>query len=431
MFKPDNKLFTLLFVSIFFAGLCFAIIRDIKNLEDGYSCDLRKRIVGSRYQAAGLSPYYYKWKPGQPEQFCNPYESGNSFKENVVTLAPSYLWLLQPLAKLPFFSIGIIWFIIQYLLLISIFGVFLFQAKKQEMKIGILLVFCLFLFSKGWILNIDIGQSYMVFPLLWTLGYFINSKKINSYFAAGIILAICCWLRPVCGLMILPFLISLKRVSFLKGFVIAGGICLLQVFLFHQYNNWIDFFHAASQWTSYFNNWGNFSSTDFGNGPWPSTIEGQSDFSLTVIPQYTANLPILIAFFFNIHVSPVLYICVFSALVCLILFVHYKKRFKLNAQILWLSAFSIYYLGEFFAAVPKPSYYFVELIFPILIIINLAMANKNKLALVLLFAGLIFETLIAKSLPMQLLIGEYLIFLSILVFIAKSLWDKKLNNLIS
>ncbi|MBS1496563.1 MAG: DUF2029 domain-containing protein [Bacteroidetes bacterium] len=332
---------------------------------------------------------------------------------------------MQPISKLGFHTIEIIWFIVQYLFLLSIFGLFLWNIKELQYRYILLTVFSLFFFSKGWITNVDIGQSYILFPLLWSVAFFLKNKKVKAYFFAGALLAVCCWLRPVCILMVLPFLVSDKRASFLKGFIIIGCLCILQLLLFHQYENWQDFFHSSFQWGKYYNTLGPASSTDFGNGKWPSTIEGQSDFHITAIPQYTANLPIVASSLFNIHIKSLWYIVLFFILATTIIFSVYKKRTQLKLDTIWISSFVIYYLSEVFVSVPKPSYYFVELIFPICIMVGSKSIFKNRTGLALLLLGLCLSTFAIRLIPMQLLIGEYLVFISLLFFLSNQLKIKQ------
>jgi hypothetical protein len=71
----DKKIWILVFIALL-SCLVLSIGRDLQNLEDNYSCDLRKRIVGARYQSEGLSPYFHKWKQGEREEYCIPYEAG-------------------------------------------------------------------------------------------------------------------------------------------------------------------------------------------------------------------------------------------------------------------------------------------------------------------------------------------------------------------
>ena len=148
MFKV-TKYFFIASILVFATSMFFAVKRDIANLQDGRCCDLKKRIVGARYQAAGLSPYFFKWQPGDPERLCNPYESGPQHKPNVVTLPPSCLWLMQPLAKMPFPKIETTWLVVQYLGLLTILGFFSTISGHSAKGLCCSLLFPFFLLQKA------------------------------------------------------------------------------------------------------------------------------------------------------------------------------------------------------------------------------------------------------------------------------------------
>jgi hypothetical protein len=82
--------------------------------------------------------------------------------------------------------------------------------------------------------------------------------------------------------------------------------------------------------------------------------------------------------------------------------------------------FCFNYLSEIFLWLPKYDYYFVELFFPLCVLIY----NYQKLdakILILIFTGLFFSAYFFKIAPMQLLIGEYLIAGSLFLFIFSSI----------
>jgi hypothetical protein len=399
---------------VFFAILAISFVRDYHNVQQGYCCDLRKRIVGARYQQAKLSPYFYKWQAGQPETLCIPSESGPLMQQNVVSLPPSYLWLLQPLAKLRFPLVQWIWLAVQYLLLLGVTAIFWWQVKDRTQKWLVLAVGAGMLLSKGWIYNVDIGQSYMVFPLLWAIGYALGNKTGRQGLWAGIVLALCCWLRPVCGMMIFPFLIGNQRAAFAKSFLITGALLVLQPLLCGQVNDWLDFFKSSRLWGEYYASLGANTYSDFGNGAWPTSIEGQSDYSITPqLPEYTANLPIVCRAVLGIAFPAKLglaLLVVAGGVLCYMAYLG-KKANKLTASHIWLLAFMAYYAAELLLAIPKPSYYLVEMVFP-LCLLAIASGTK-KITFFLLFAGMLLSMLPSGIIPMHLLIGEYLLAIAI------------------
>jgi Glycosyltransferase family 87 len=422
MFKV-TKYFFIASILLFAASMYFSVTRDIKNLQDGRCCDLRKRIVGSRYQSEGLSPYFFKWQQGYPERLCNPYESGPALKQNVVSMPPSYLWVIQPLAKFSFPKIETIWLVVQYLALILMLLLFLWHSQHLVNKTLLLVAFSLFLFSRSWIVNVDIGQSYMIFPLLLAAGYCTFSDKKNRFFYAGMLLALCCWLRPNFILFALPFLADRERNQFFRGALIMGVLCVLQVFIFGQWQNWVDFVKSSTMWMDFYNHLDASSPSDFGNGVYPASIEGQTDFSISKLPDYISNFHIAANTVLGIKLPTVLWSAILGISLMTICTAIYKKRNIVNYSQYWFAGFFCYYLGELLVSVPKPSYYFVELFFPLCIILSNASVKRN-IPLYLIFSGLLLATLFVKIIPMQLLISEYIIALALLITFIGFFTDK-------
>jgi hypothetical protein len=396
------------------AALVLAMIRDWRNLQDGYACDLRKRIVGARYQAAGLSPYFHKWQPGQSEQWANPYEVGPGLRQNAVTLPPSYLWVLQPLAKLSFPTVEKVWWVLQYLSLAVMALLMGRCAVGTTQRLWVVGITGATLFSAGWIVNADIGQSYLLFPLIWGAGYALGRQK-RPFQWAGIALALVCWLRPVCCLMVLPFLLVPQRRLFLRGLVPTALVLGVQLLITGQWQNWVDFFQSSTLWGKYYASGGAALYSEVGNVALPTVIEGQTDFSITPLPDYLANLPLVLQ---NLIDRPTTGALVYGLLLMLgmafLLWMVWKRKQVLRIEQLWLAGFLLYYLLEIMAVLPKPSYYWVEMLFPVyLLACNAASVRRGTLAL--LAVGLLLGTLPTGLLPMHLLLGEYLVALALLL----------------
>jgi hypothetical protein len=194
-----------------------------------------------------------------------------------------------------------------------------------------------------------------------------------------------------------------------------SSICLLQVAIFKQGGQWIDFFQASALWEDYYDKLITGAGQHFQTLPVPNNIEGQSDFSIINLPQYNANVPSMIKAIFHVGISSVYYLVTLILMLATGTWILYKKKDQLNQNALWLSAFLAYYLAEIFTAVPKPSYYFVELIFPVFIIAANLPAQKTKFICGLLLTGMFLSTLWIKVIPMQLLIAEYISIAGILL----------------
>ncbi len=414
------------FLLILFAGvLCAGIYRDYKNQQSGYPCDLRKRIVGARYMAKGYSPYFFKWTPDYPAELCLQYEGDSTFKQNIVTLPPSYNWLLQPLAPLPFPLIEKIWFAFQYISILLIFYVFYFKSNKLITKNLLLLLFSFLLLSRAWIMNVHIGQSYILFPLLLSLTFVFFNKHPKALFYYGLSIGICIWLRPSYAFFALPFLMASNRKLFLKGLVISGIIAVVQICLFHQLNNWLDFFKSSRGWLQY------YSGRDYDHGIHfdllvvPPVIEGQSNFHTYPMPGYIANIPFELRAIFDIYASPAVYYLILLMTLVILSFVFFYKNKVTDPTSLLLIGFFFNYLSEVFIWIPKCDYYFVELFFPLSVLL-FNWEKASKAILVTLFTGLFFSAHFFKIIPMQLLLGEYLIAFSLFLYLYSNLPNKPL-----
>lgn len=427
-FIKYQKVINAFIIFLFLCTLCFSIYRDYKNYKDGYPCDLRKRIVGARYMTKGYSPYFFKWTSAYPPELCIQYEGDSTFKQNIVTLPPGYTWLMQPLAKLAFPTIEKIWFAFQYFSLLLIFSLFYFKSDNKTNQSLLLLAYCFLLLSKAWIMNMQIGQSYILFPLLLSIMYVFFSRHSKALFYYGFIIGICIWLRPSYVFFTLPFLFSENKTLFLKGLFIVAVLCLFQVILFNQYQNWIDFLKSSNNWMEY------YSQRDFDNGihfdklETPAVIETQTNFSAHLLPGYIANIPIELRSIFNIYASSTVYGLILLGIIAILIFIFSYKNKLSDPTLLLLLGFCFNYLGEVFLWLPKYDYYFVELFFPIcLLVYNQHKVNRN--ALLIIFTGLFFCTYLFKVIPMQLLIGEYLIagclFLFLFSNIKKNIPGKK------
>src|SRR5665811_986120 len=55
--------------------LLISMWMDADNSGQGGAIDLRNRITGARIMSDGSDPYIYKWEPGEPAIYCDPYNN--------------------------------------------------------------------------------------------------------------------------------------------------------------------------------------------------------------------------------------------------------------------------------------------------------------------------------------------------------------------
>ena len=69
------KIGRVLFFCAALTALGLALYRDL-TIGPVYTIDLRNRVVGARLMHDGISPYYYKWKTGDPIRYYDSYQCG-------------------------------------------------------------------------------------------------------------------------------------------------------------------------------------------------------------------------------------------------------------------------------------------------------------------------------------------------------------------
>ena len=148
-----------LFCYFFIATLIFFFFLA----EFNYFIDLRNRIVGSRLMGLGMDPYYFKWNNTYPLTLCDPIDICN-FRNNLTTIPPSLLWLLRPIARLDYISIGYIWLMVEYffflLIILPMYQVFRDEASRTRvLALGIIL-----LLTPQWTESILKGQCHFILP---------------------------------------------------------------------------------------------------------------------------------------------------------------------------------------------------------------------------------------------------------------------------
>src|SRR5271163_909595 len=91
---------------------------DFANTAQGGAIDLRNRITGVRLLEHGIDAYHYKWREGEPEEYCDPF---NNPKLTVsrTTATPALLLLHLPLAALPYRLAQFLWLFAQWALLLG------------------------------------------------------------------------------------------------------------------------------------------------------------------------------------------------------------------------------------------------------------------------------------------------------------------------
>jgi hypothetical protein len=146
-------------------SLVWSIYGDTE-LEKQYPIDLRNRVVGSRLQMDGISPYFYHWKISDGFRYYDPSNGNNNLRISNVTATPFFHQLISPLAKFPQSTISKTWLAGTYLVLIIMVTFALRLCSDKYQRIAVIFIGILFLFSYGWTSHIFNGQMYLVIASL-------------------------------------------------------------------------------------------------------------------------------------------------------------------------------------------------------------------------------------------------------------------------
>ncbi len=182
--------------------------------------DLRARVVGARLLFTENSPYFYKWKVGDPEQLLDPnIQTGRKVNGNVVT--PAVHWLMQPLVLLPYGYIRPLWTLFE--ILAACLTIFWLSGKKgvRETAGFSWLPALLLLAGPYWFYHIDRGQMYIFYTAIIAGMWRLYNRNGKGIFWSGLLAGLLVFIRPFAVCFALPFL-AVQQKNWLKGF--ATGI---------------------------------------------------------------------------------------------------------------------------------------------------------------------------------------------------------------
>ncbi len=219
------SIFLILLVSA--SSLGWAIFRDIR-LERTYPGDLRNRVVGSRLQMDGRSPYFYHWTPEDGMRYYDWSNFQTQLKLSDITASPFLHQLMTPVANFSQRTISRIWVMLQYLGLLGMTLMAMGLAVDQRQRWFVLLTSCLFLQTYAWTNQIYAGQYYL-FIGFFALGawFFLMREKTMLNAAMAGLFAICLLLvRPNALLILLPLLAMMRPYS-RRYIAVALGMMLL------------------------------------------------------------------------------------------------------------------------------------------------------------------------------------------------------------
>jgi len=241
---------------------------DFSNTAQGGAIDLRNRITGVRLLEHGIDAYHYKWREGDPAEYCDPYNNPK-LPVSKTTATPALLMLHLPLAALPYRLAQFLWFFAQWLLLLGTGWVWLRARATSPVRLLVALFLVGFTYTAAWRLHAERGQAYVLLAFLFACWLTATpGPKRGNGFAAGCIAGFLVALRPPFVLLV-PFL-ALHRRGQLAG-AAAGLLLGFGLPLLMNPTSWGDYFSAMQTHSELYR-----LGFDPAPGPqsYPPTIEG-------------------------------------------------------------------------------------------------------------------------------------------------------------
>lgn len=420
-------------------SLCWSIYRD-SQIEKLNPPDLRNRVVGARLQKDGKLPYFYKWKATDGLRYYDPYNF-DTFKVSNITASPYFNELLYPIIEMPERTISHLWLYLQYVLLFIMIGIALSFTVTDLQKIAIIIVAASFLFTDAWIRLIATGQFYLFIPFLAMLFYYFfgKSKNVFAPLLAGLCAISLVLIRPNAVFIFLPFLLIVSRYSTRFKIVFFVPIILLLAYTIgnaHQRELWGNYNRSLSEQLKIHQKLGP-AVQENEKDPGFTSVEGwdnaeiekdNAKFHPTALTE-NGNVFVLVKKIFNINLSTT-FLTVISLLlifIILILFYFFRRKSGFDIYNIAILGFCLYMISDLFSPFYRHQYYTVQWFFPLLLAAA-GFVKNYKTAYLAILTGLILNIISWHLIKMEHTLGEYIIFVALLLlaFIYKN--PSQLNN---
>ena len=419
--KLGNKILnTLLFLALITAVVGFII--DFENTLIYGGVDLRNRVVAARLLIDGIDPYYFKWHQGMSDLLLDP-ETHPSWPISRATIPPTVLMLHAIIANLPYIDQRIIWFALQWGLLLLNLAI-LANLANSQVKSKLILILGLFFFSGSyfWRFHVERGQFYIVYVFLLTCAYWLAQKQFkHSYVLSGFLIGITVSLRLPVIVMLIPMLIY-KQWKILSGAIVGILSGLLFSFTFAGISTWKSYFSAMKVWEQVHSGLMEFDSSAKWNDShtgYPKQIEGMSNLSDALhLPVDDTSLQYLFTLL-GIHLYPNMLTLMLCVALLGISFLLYRNRSLKNpTAFLFLAGMLMVLISEHFLPATRNTYNNIQWLLPVSLIIILSNPLSSLLSksLVILLLSL-FLSIGFTWMPYSVLVGDLAIILYTLVML--------------
>ena len=428
IFDSKSKIIKFIFiVAVVITALNFVV--DIYNTINFPGTDLRNRVVGARLALAGIDPYFFKWHPGLPEIFYDPMDNPEEILSKL-SVPPTIIALHSPIAGLTYLQQKLVWLIIQWTTFAGIILIFFNSCKSQTRQNLILIIGFFFANGLFWKFHVNSGQIYIVYVGLLSVSWlFLNQKFKYSQAASGFFAGITASLRPP-YILLFPLFLVRRQYLFVAG-GIAGilssillSIAVTGTFIWRQYvltmmgmTGFIDLQKIMPKPSA-------ASIAEAAN--YSPVVEG-IDFQIrNILEEYLLSESSLRGVLVALDMPNKKAILVVSFLITFAILFWFGVRYSLkqtNANLVFLASVVLCLVSEFFIPISRYSYYDVQWLLPLLIIVSLADNQKllNSKLIWLLIIGLVLNvcqfTLFEHSLFFSTyFIASFVFFTTILLF---------------
>ena len=402
-FEPILNQFIIFAIFISILGF----ISDLANTFEFGGIDLRNRVVGARLLMNGLDPYFFKWNENMSELFLDPNDSPYS-PVSKVTVPPTVLIVHSALAKIPYKTQRIIWFLFQWILFLVSLALFSKSTHSENKSKLIWIIGLLFISgSFFWRLHVEKGQIYILYVFLIAFAYWLSQKNFkNSSILSGFVIGFTASLRPPMIFMSIPMLIYRKWKLFIGNIIgflfgIGSSLMIADSFLWKKYASAM-YIHEKIHLGLITDIFGLYSKLD---------AEGMNNILLWAnIPTFDSSFQGIFKRFLGLNLSSNMLLISLTLILLFLSFYLYKSCRENNSMtMLFLAGATLVFISEFFIPAARQSYSDVMWLIPLsLIIINcdsLSLLLLNPLT-TLLFIGLIFS-ISFHLMPCSGLISDY------------------------
>lgn len=358
----------------------------------------------------GKDPYFFQWQSGMSDQLIDPDVQRNA-KTSKLTVTPSVLAFHAPFAHYSYFHQKIIWLLLQWMALIASLILFLCKSKSKLQSILLCALSVFFFNGLFWRLHVERGQIYIFIVLLLSIAFLLYQENNNlRKFLSGAIIGISITLRPPLILAMMPFAFQRQWIMMLGS---LSGV-FIGVFSLAKVGLWNSYFSVLKKVTQYISSHG-IASPEINKMRigkfYPDWIEGLNNITKTKnIIATNSSIQNVLSKYNAENIYDLKLVLLFIFLVSVSLFLLKNISSKTSAENLFLCGSVFYIFSEFFIPAPRYSYYDIQWLFPLFLII-LKVKDRNfyfRKSTLLLITSLVLSLGFCPWIPKFLLISIYL-----------------------